>query len=181
MQGAASYVAGAAAAAADERDAARADELRVERDVLAAFVAVVRPGLRLAAKRPRVALVGDRARAASWSGVSCGGSGLERGGGIDDTRGRYVGEALWLRLDGTFIRLTYSGAWTRWQGEADEWEARERELSVDYVVARYDVERIVGYVRDVLAAATAAAPRETAAARARAAKLAAALDVLLAR
>ena len=85
MQGAVSYVAGAAAAAADERDAARADELRAERDLLAAFV------------------------------------------------------------------------------------------------ARYDVERIVGYVRDVLAAATAAAPRETAAARARAAKLAAALDVLLAR
>jgi len=62
---------------------------------------------------------------ADWKGIC-----LDEGGAYGPdrdyptaNRGLYEGSATFLRSDGVVVKLTYTGRWSKWQGEAEEYTA----------------------------------------------------------
>ncbi len=116
------------------------------------------PALRALCGRPRIASratgnATERARYsedhASWRGVRVVGSGPEEDCPRDNA-GAYEGSDLFLREDGSFVTLDYSGRWSRWQGASNEWEAEESGLTLAQVARRYDAEDIVSAIEAAL-------------------------------
>lgn len=175
------------AAQHEEHQAALAALAAEEAALLDRVVEIVRPALRALSSRP---LVGQRTcwpdrvstatadTRADWRGVRLAGDGPDE----DHPRandGAYEGTDLYLRPDGTWSRLRYSGTWSRWQGATSEWEAEVEVLATAQVVRTYEVADLV---RALLAACerqlAGNATARTAAARQRAAKLAALVALL---
>lgn len=67
-----------------------------------------------------------------------------------DTAGDYEGSDLFIREDGEFAQLDYSGRWSRWQGASNEWKAEEHNLTIAQVAAKYDAEDIVTAIEAAL-------------------------------
>lgn len=102
---------------------------------LDAVVAKIRPALRAISSRIRVehkewwvgrTRTDDSSRYHDMRGVCVSDTQAGPGRGScpgDQNRGTYTGYDLFLLQDGTWCELKYSGAWTRWQGEDESWEA----------------------------------------------------------
>jgi hypothetical protein len=107
--------------------------LDARRTAVAAVLAAALPALPAIACPYRLELVSgnDALRSVAdegevlsdWTGIRIAGSGRNHDGRRDDTRGTVSGSSLIWRSSGDFATLTYSGTWSRWQGEADRWEA----------------------------------------------------------
>lgn len=175
------------AAQHEEHQAALAALAAEEAALLDRVVGIVRPALRALSSRP---LVGSRTcwhgastststHRADWRGVRLAGSDGPDEDHPRDNDGAYEGSDLYLRPDGTWTQLAYTGTWSRWQGATCEWEAEAVTLTVAQVVAEYEVADLV---RALLAACerqlAGNATARTAAARQRAATLAALVALL---
>ncbi|MEW6572949.1 MAG: hypothetical protein AB1374_04890 [Bacillota bacterium] len=65
-----------------------------------------------------------------------------------DTRGDYIGSQLVLTRSGKLLRLVRSGDWSKWQGEASQWNAKASEVTPHEAVKKYGLTEIVqGFVR----------------------------------
>ncbi|MBI4822429.1 MAG: hypothetical protein HY791_39580 [Deltaproteobacteria bacterium] len=121
-----------------------------------AVIATIRPGLRAISYRPKVSsctrwvssvATDTTEERADWAGVC-----LDRdkpGPAFDHpsaNRGSFEGSALFLRVDGSLVRLTYSGSWSKWQGEGDEWTADEKRLTPLEAVKAYGAEDLPEWV-----------------------------------
>lgn len=144
------------------RDAALQVAIETEHDAAAELLrrvlATVKPALRAIASRPVIRYrvwwpdsvsTADETTRATWAGRRVSGDGVEE----DHPRaneGSYEGSSLYLRADGEFVRLSYSGSWSRWQGASSEWSADEATLSIEEVARRYKVADIVEGLTDAL-------------------------------
>jgi hypothetical protein len=170
-----------------EYEAAVAAEEEADAALLTALVETVRPALRALSSRPQAyyhcwwvsnVKTDTETRRAEWRGVymravSDSPSGPEKDHPSANS-GQWVGGDLFLREDGTWVRLVYSGTWSKWQGAADKWEAEEEALTALEVAQEYKVADIVESVRAALQAQLdGAKSARTKAARERAARVAA--------
>ena len=68
--------------------------------------------------------------------------------GDRDTRGDYIGSQLVLTRGGKLVRLVRTGDWSKWQGEASQWNAKASEVTPHEAVEQYGFTEIVqGFVR----------------------------------
>jgi len=104
-------------------------------------------------------------------------------GAIEDNprsnSGAYEGTDLFIRDDGSFVELEYTGSWSRWQGSISAWESSERELTIQEVASEYEINPIVGHIlRHLSEYANGNASKRAAQARERAEKIGALLHLL---
>lgn len=170
-----------------EYEAAVAAEEEADAALLTALVETVRPALRALSSRPLIASrtwwvdnisTDTETRRAEWRGLYMRAVSDSPSGPAQDypraNSGAFVGRDLFLREDGTWVRLTYAGSWSKWQGSSDEWEAEEQVLTALEVAQEYKVADIVESVRAALQAQLDGAKgSRTKAARERAARVAA--------
>ena len=115
---------------------------------------------------------------AEWRGVRMIGDGHSMDYPRSDS-GAYKGEALYLREDGSWVRLVYEGTWSRWQGSTSEWTARVEPLTVLEVAQEWSLHSLLETLRDALArAAKGDSKRNAESARARTARVEALLNLL---
>lgn len=141
-----------------KRQTAHEEQLAAEAALLTAVIERVRPALRALGERPivhrrstadrvddveerhalrMVCLTDDRFRP-------------ERLGAPQNSRGKYGKCDLGLAEDGSLYELTYSGHWSAWQGEADEWTAEVALVSPKQVAADYKVESLAAQISELL-------------------------------
>jgi hypothetical protein len=93
--------------------------------------------------------------------------------------GHYLGDKLVLWADGTLSRLEASGSWSLWQGSWDRLDYEERPVTPREAMDEYELsgllESLAGSLRQQL---TGKAPEKAKAARARAEKLDAILELV---
>ena len=132
---------------------------RAEAELLDALIAKVKPALRALSSRIQAderVFWPDNTRSASektWRaerGLCVAGDDLARYDYPRANRGSFEGTGLWLLTDGTFAKITYSGSWSRWQGEGMEWLSKLEPRAVVDVAAEYDVGRIVSAIAEAL-------------------------------
>jgi hypothetical protein len=176
------------ASAAEEAEAARAAEDAAEAALLARVVQDVgKRALRAIGTRPLLqsrdtGLATDRATSsrelAEWRGVRMIGDGHSMDYPRSDS-GAYKGEALYLREDGSWVRLVYEGTWSRWQGSTSEWTARVEPLTVLEVAQEWSLHSLLETLRDALARAAKGHSKTNAEnARARTARVEALLNLI---
>lgn len=169
-------------------EAAKAAELAAEEKLLESVVEMVRPALRALSTRPRVsytcrycddqAYTSEAVTRAEWAGVWVAGtSGPDRDEPRDNA-GAFEGWDLFLRPDGSWVRLGYSGRWSRWQGSTTSWESEEQDLDLANVAKRYDVDEIVEALKQALTKASGTRAKVTKAAAERTSKLTAVVQLL---
>jgi len=159
-------------AIADERDA--------EAELLERLIAMLRPALPAVSTKPILSQVtrwhgnvstSTQDNRAEWRGLRVQGDGAEYDHPRDNA-GSYKGTDLYLRSDGTWCELAYSGNWSRWQGATTEWTSELSILSSREVADQYDlapiVETLVGAIDQQLTGSTT---KRTATASERAKKL----------
>lgn len=175
------------AAQHDEMTAAVEEERAAEERLLGQLVEAVRPALRALSSRllesERVWWPDNISTATEKSyheerGVRLAGSGPER----DHPRandGAIEGTDLVLLESGDFVRVDWSGSWTRWQGRTSHEESALTRLSLADVVAGWDVDDVSrALVERLEAQVNGRAPKTTAAAKDRAEKLRAVVALL---
>jgi hypothetical protein len=172
---------------AEASDATRAHLLEAEATLLDKLADIIRPAIRALGTRPLVERKWsggqngcnpwETEQRAKWRGIKVAGA-LEESSRGRDTDGYYEGSTIWLTATG-WRRLTYSGTWSRWQGATSEWETTDESLTSREVAKYADggVEQVVTALAAVVAAAGSRA-NAIAAAKARAAKLAALVALL---
>lgn len=90
--------------------------------------------------------------------------------------GEYAGRGVYLMEDGTFLELTYTGAWSRQGEEPARWRATAREVPAARVAASWPLDAMLEALHRKLSAHNR--ERATKAAEARTARLAAILNLL---
>lgn len=141
-------------------EAAGAAALTQRAALLEDVIAAIRPALRAISSRVGASLTESRAGTTSepfpWRGCYLAGSGPERVkptlSSGDQLRARYGGKRLMLRADGVLVELSYDGPWSTVPGEVSSWKASEQTVPSTSVVARYDLEAILGELAKVLEA-----------------------------
>lgn len=139
----------AAIVAQDAVAAAAANERSAEVDVLNRILEIVRPAVNRIGRRPRV----SRRYGGGRNGLSphdtstrssvklvCL-SGDTWGPEEDhprDNDGDFEGTDFGLAADGSIVRLTYSGTWSRWQGSVSEWSAAAECITTDTLLDDHD-------------------------------------------
>lgn len=177
-----------AATVGAEYDAARAAhdaELHAVFELWRAFIAAARPALRAIASRPKIDSDGTLADVA---GIHvCGDKRVASEtwrNGREQNRGVYSGAGLYVDPDGSFFDLTYSGEWSRWQGESSEWTATVATYSTiedvekAWAISPSLVEGWISALAEQIAAAQGTRAKATAAATARAERLVALATLL---
>lgn len=114
-----------------ELNVAQNAELDAEAAVLARAIELIKPALAALAHGIRASertfWPDSAAPATRYTVYEQGGIQLAGNGAEEDyrraNRGDYEGRALYLLVDGTLAEATYTGSWSRWQGESSEWEA----------------------------------------------------------
>jgi len=141
-------------------EAAFAEERAAEEDLLEKLVDAVRPALKALSSRlkasettfwPTSAEIATEKTYHPERGVRLDGNGPER----DHPRandGGIGGTDLVLLVDGTFARLDWTGAWTRWQGRTSEETSTLTRLDLDAVVETWDVDEIAATLSERLEA-----------------------------
>jgi hypothetical protein len=71
------------------------------------------------------------------------------------TRGRYEGTGLYVLEDGRIAVRTWTGSWSRWQGESSTWESALREVTPEEACADWDLEAVVGAILSRVTASAA--------------------------
>ena len=161
-------------------EAAFDEERAAEEELLEKIVDASRPALRALSSRilasERVFWPDSVSTATERSfhderGVRLDGNGPER----DHPRandGGIGGTDLVLLDDGTFVRLDWTGTWTRWQGRTSEETSTLTRITLRDVVETWDVDVIAATLSERLEAqATGRASKTTASARQRTEKL----------
>lgn len=164
----------------DAMAAAITDERHAAAEVLARAVEVARPALRAISSRvlqerrtfwPTSVETATEETYHDVRGLRLAGDGPER----DHPRandGAIEGEDLLLLDDGRFVRLTWSGSWTRWQGRSSESRSELEILTLAEVVAGWDLDEILAALAKALEAQLSGrAEKTTKAATERAEKL----------
>jgi len=170
-----------------ELEGATGEEASAEAALLRLVCERVQPALKALSSRVQIAgAYGGNAETeesfAEWRGLYLNlddaKAGPARRGGFQANRGAFGGFDLFLcpdSSDGTgfqFRELAYSGRWSQWQGERDEWRAEVSHPNVEKVVAEYDVPKIIAAIEKALRAyATGNATKRAAEARATTDKL----------
>lgn len=173
-----------------EFDQARAAQREAETFLLAGVVETVRPALRALSGRIRKSrsfivdgVGGETVTYHEARGVyvsdDAPGKPATKVARLDDTSGPYSGFDLVLLSDGTFAEQRYTGSWTRWVGQTDEWDSTLTPVTIDQVIDGWDVEEVIATIAARLTSyaegkATARADQ----ARERAAKLSAIVALL---
>ena len=93
-------------------------------------------------------------------------------------RGSIEGTDLYLNTDGTWTEATYSGSWSRWQGEGASWDATDKTLTAHEVAASYDVDDVIKAIGEALTKAEGTRSKATAKALDRAAKVRAVAELV---
>ena len=179
------------AAQHEEYTAALTAEQQAEAALLDATVEAIRPALRALASKIRTGYrswwigttdIDSRSEYSDTRGlyVGDGTAGPGRSNpGRDENRGAHAGYDLFVTTDGKWLELEYSGHWSRWQGEGDEWSATERQLTSAEVAREYNVPQILGAIQSALERQLQGEkPKRTAAARERAERVAALVTLL---
>ena len=161
-------------------EAAFAEERAAEERLLGQLVDAVRPALKALSSRlkasettfwPTSAEIATEKTYHPERGVRLDGNGPER----DHPRandGGIGGTDLVLLDDGTFVRLDWTGTWTRWQGRTSEETSTLTRITLRDVVETWDVDVIAATLSERLEAqATGRASKTTASARQRTEKL----------
>jgi hypothetical protein len=93
-------------------------------------------------------------------------------------RGSIEGTDLFLNPDGTWTETTYSGSWSRWQGEGSSWDAEAKVLTAHEVAKAYDVDDVIKAIGEALTKAKGTREKPTARALDRAAKVRAVAELV---
>jgi hypothetical protein len=140
-----------------------------EADLLARVVEAVKPALRAVSSRRRVT------ERTFWPDRVCTETVYTAGplalrvygsGPTEDypraNRGSIEGTDLYLNPDGTWTEATYSGSWTRWQGESSSRDATDKALTVREVADAYGVDDIFAAIGEALSKAKGTRDKPTA-------------------
>jgi hypothetical protein len=71
-------------------------------------------------------------------------------GANDQNRGRFTGDRLVLLRDGSLVKLTREGSWSKWQGEENHWEEEATGLAPKVAVKEYALRDILGGLVEAL-------------------------------
>jgi hypothetical protein len=90
-----------------------------------------------------------------------------------DNSGQYEGEALFVMEDGSLAEGSYSGSWTRWQGQGSGWQMKLVSLSAVEAMEGWELPEVLEGLAQALDAQLGKRAEPAKAARERAEKLAA--------
>jgi hypothetical protein len=134
--------------------------LKAEAALLEHVVEAVKPALKAISSRPEIAertwwptntYATTETTRADWKGLLVSGRGVEEDHPSANI-GNYVGEALYLTVEGKFVLHTFTGAWSRWQGAASKWGVEdEAHLDLLEVVESYNATDIIAAINEALA------------------------------
>lgn len=142
----------------DDLEAAIAAENEQAAALLTAVVDRIRGSLRALSSRvtssyrswwPDTISTADQSTYFDWRGIMVWGDGPQEDHPRAN-RGAIEGRGIWLCADGAWRLVEYTGHWSRWQGEGDEWESTCAMICEQDVVRMADVNKVIGRLADAL-------------------------------